>query len=251
MTLTRFIMMYIYSPVALWVTRARAARGVDNSKRATASLGGFASLVLLPIVVTMALAGIWHGAGAQFVVFGLLHAVYLSVNHAWRILRPHRAPPHVTAHVGSVLLTYLCVLIGMVFFRAASVSAAVDMLVSMMGAHGMGATIPVSEWLFHSFRDAGVLLDANATIHPMRWQDVLHAIQTLAWLASLYGIVWFMPNTQQIFAAHAPVLEAIKPGKMALLRWQNNLPWAIVFGCAATLGLLSVGGTAEFLYFQF
>jgi hypothetical protein len=29
------------------------------------------------------------------------------------------------------------------------------------------------------------------------------------------------------------------------------LPWALAFGCAATLGLLSLGGTGEFVYFQF
>jgi alginate O-acetyltransferase complex protein AlgI len=113
-TLTRLIVMHIYSRVALWVPRTRASHGLDNSKRATASPGGFASLVLLLIGITMGRAGICHGAGAQFVIFGLLHTIYLMVNHAWRIARPHRpygAPPQTMEHLGSVLLTYLCVLI--------------------------------------------------------------------------------------------------------------------------------------------
>ena len=33
----------------------------------------------------MGLAGIWHGAGLQYLIFGLMHAAYLSINHAWRI----------------------------------------------------------------------------------------------------------------------------------------------------------------------
>ena len=40
----------------------------------------------------MGLTGIWHGAGFQFLVFGLLHAMYLSVNHAWRIFVVGRKP---------------------------------------------------------------------------------------------------------------------------------------------------------------
>ena len=45
-------------------------------------------MVVLPIFFTMSLAGIWHGAGLQFLIFGLLHAVYLTVNHAWRTFGP-------------------------------------------------------------------------------------------------------------------------------------------------------------------
>ncbi len=88
MTLTRFITMYIFNPLALWVTRARSVRGHDNSRRATATLGGFTSLVAAPTLVTMGLAGIWHGAGTQYLIFGLLHGVYIAVNHAMRIFFP-------------------------------------------------------------------------------------------------------------------------------------------------------------------
>ena len=253
-TLTRFIMMYIYSPVALWVTRTRASRGLDISRRATASPGGFASMVLLPIVITMGLAGIWHGAGAQFVAFGLLHAVYLTVNHAWRIVRPHHphgAAPPIAAHVGSVALTYLCVLVGAVFFRAPSVRMALEMLASMIGTHGIGAAFPLPSHFDSLLGHTGALLQSHGIVRAAHWQDTWHLVQTLGGLVGVYGIVWFMPNTQQIFAAQAPVLEAIKPVKPVLLQWQNSLPWAIAFGLATTLGLLSVGGTGEFLYFQF
>lgn len=254
MTLTRFIMMYIYSPVALWMTRHRAARGLDGSRRATASLSGFTSLVLLPIVVTMGLAGIWHGAGARFLLFGLLHAVYLSVNHAWRIFRPrrpHSPAPGALAHMGAVALTYLCVLVGMVIFRAPSLRAALAMFASMAGTHGVGGAVPLPVWLLAPSRGAGGILGAYHLAYPARWQETWHLLQTVGGLTSLYGIVWFLPNTQQLFVAHVPALDAVKPAGPGLLRWQVNLPWAVVFGCATTLGLLCVGGTGEFLYFQF
>jgi alginate O-acetyltransferase complex protein AlgI len=247
-------MMYIYSPVALWITRQRVARGLDISKRAMGTPGGFVSLVLLPIVVTMVLAGLWHGAGAQFVVFGLLHAAYLSVNHAWRVFRPRRprGALHVPAsHARPVVITYLCVIVGQVVFRAPSVPDTGQMLLSMLGAHGGGGEFPLPGGVIQQMGAIGEGLRTHGLFHMARWQDTWHALQSIGALALLYVIVWALPNTQQILIATAPALDAIKPGKPIFLCWQNSLPWAIAFGGATTLGLLSVGGTGEFLYFQF
>jgi hypothetical protein len=35
------------------------------------------------------------------------------------------------------------------------------------------------------------------------------------------------------------------------LAWRPSPQWAVVMGCAATLGVLAAGGTSEFLYFRF
>src|SRR3954468_21630198 len=95
MTLTRFITLYIFSPMALYVTRWRDRHGMDNSRRASATPGGFLSLVAGPTLITMSLAGFWHGAGTQYFIFGLLHGIYISVNHAMRIYfpAPKKPPP--------------------------------------------------------------------------------------------------------------------------------------------------------------
>jgi alginate O-acetyltransferase complex protein AlgI len=54
------------------------------------SADGYSSLVLVPTFLTMGLAGAWHGAGLQFVIFGLLHGAYLTINHVWRIRAEER-----------------------------------------------------------------------------------------------------------------------------------------------------------------
>ena len=59
-----------------------------------------------------------------------------------------------------------------------------------------------------------------------------------------FALVWAGPNSQQIMREAA----AMSP---AWMLWRPNLAWAVAFGCAATLGLMSIGGTGEFLYFQF
>src|SRR5262249_20116652 len=108
-TLTRFLTSYIYNPFALALVRRRASAGFSTSARASQTPQGFLELIVFPTIVTMLIAGVWHGAGLQFVVFGLLHGVYISVNHAWRTFGPKAILSKFATlkHVCSLLLTYL------------------------------------------------------------------------------------------------------------------------------------------------
>jgi len=211
-SLTRFFMATVHAPLTMAVMRWRRAHGLRLDRTAQRGAGGFASMILLPIGVTMALAGIWHGTGLTFLVFGLMHAGFLAVNHAWRIYRSGRQRAGLATTIGQVALTYGCVLVGSVVFRAPSMESALSLLGSMAGLHGWEApdTTP---------------------------RTMLEA----ATLVGLYGLVWLAPNTRQI-------MDTAGTGWW---RWQPSVPWAVAFGCAASLGLLSLGGTAEFLYFRF
>jgi D-alanyl-lipoteichoic acid acyltransferase DltB (MBOAT superfamily) len=211
-SLTRFFMTTVHAPLTMAVMRRRRAHGLRLDRTAQREVGGFASMILLPIGVTMVLAGIWHGSTLTFLVFGLLHAGFLAVNHAWRIYRPNREAPDLAIRIGRVALTYGCVLLASVVFRAPSMEAALSVLSGMVGLHGWAApdTAP-------------------------------RTLQEAATLAGLYGLVWFAPNTQQIMTA----------GGSGWWCWRPSVPWAIACGCATTLGLLSLGGTTEFLYFRF
>ncbi len=227
MTLTRYITLYLFNPMAVAITRGRAARGKDCSRHAAATAGGFTSLLLLPTMITMALAGIWHGSGFQYLVFGLLHGAYIAINHAWRIFGGRFAQADGPMLRGVyIALTYLCACVAFVFFRSPSLDAAGDVLGGMLGLHG--------GWEL-----------------PARGLETVRAIRELAWLAALYVIVWFLPNTQQIMALYEPALGRIMPGPLPWLRWRFSVPCAVAFGFGALVGLMALGGTSEFLYFQF
>jgi hypothetical protein len=146
------------------------------------------------------------------------------------------------------VLTYLCVLVGSVVFRAPSVAAAVTLLGGMLGAHGVGPRFPLPAW---AAEQAGATLHAHGVIVIAHWQDTAHALETILALGGLYAIVWLLPNTQQIFADYLPAIDGAPRVRFAWFRWRSNLRWAVALGCATVIGLLSVGGTSEFLYFQF
>lgn len=252
MTLTRFLTQYIYTPIAIGAMRRRREAKLRIDRTAQRTMSGFSQMIAWPIVATMTLAGIWHGSGAQFLVFGLLHAFYLCVNHLCRVLfgAPNKSPSFRIPRIG---LTYLCVLVGSVFFRAPSVGAAMSLLQGMIGLHGASEGLPVSDVVLVGA--AGPIFSGLAATGIVRivtgWADLAQLLQTLAWFVALYSIVWLAPNTQQIFANYAPALGDIeaRPGRFP--RFSANVPWAIALGFGAALAVLSLGGSSEFLYFQF
>src|SRR5262249_20466116 len=90
MTLTRFLTAYIYNPLALRATRRRAAKGLPAFGGRSTTIGGFVQVMMLPTLLTMLVSGFWHGAGYLFILWGLLHGVYLTINHAWRLFGARR-----------------------------------------------------------------------------------------------------------------------------------------------------------------
>jgi D-alanyl-lipoteichoic acid acyltransferase DltB (MBOAT superfamily) len=251
MSLTRYLTQYLYNPMAITVRRARMARGKPMSRKALETAPAFASLVAYPTVVTMGLAGIWHGAGLQFVVFGLLHGIYLTINHGWRMFGP-KARPEPRSGIGAAAIiasqvasTYVCVLVAQVFFRASSCTEALQLLGGMIGLHGL-TTVD--------------LLKARSTSHGLvaHMMQGLHHVgidatlfPTLEKIFALFMIIWFLPNTQQIMARADPVLRPTPRPAPGFMLWQHNLPWALLMGALAFIAIMSLGGTSEFLYFQF
>jgi alginate O-acetyltransferase complex protein AlgI len=253
MTLTRYLNLYLYNPIALAVTNWRAERGLGIAKSAQAKPGGFAAMVMLPTVTTMGLAGIWHGAGVQFLIFGLLHGFYLTVNHAFRIFRPRSsgtAGHTALAHAWKLLLTHLAVVVSLIFFRAPSVGSALDMLKGMAGLHG-GTGLELPDSVLARLGSLGGLLTSHDIVTGVTQGYFATDAGQAVWMICLYAVVWCLPNTQQIMRTFAPALGRVQPGPLERLVWQPSAKWALAIGVLASVGVLAISGTSEFLYFQF
>ena len=222
MTLTRYITLYLYNPIALQVSRRRVARGLSTSRKGTRNLPAFLSLIVLPMFFTMTIAGVWHGAGMQFLVFGLLHAFYLSINHAWRVFGPQDVKPTIWRTACYMLITYAAVLIGQIFFRAASVDDAMVLTAAMLGNN------PTD--------DAQV---EGASYGPMLR------------IVSGFAICLLLPNSQQIMGNFNPIIEKVTPSTGLPLVWRPNLYWGVALGVIFLTALLRMSDVSKFLYFQF
>jgi D-alanyl-lipoteichoic acid acyltransferase DltB (MBOAT superfamily) len=245
MTLTRYITLYIYSPLALWVSRQRARRGKSIARAAISTPGGFMSMIMFPTFFTVILAGAWHGAGLTFLIFGLLHACYLTINHAWRSFGPRvpKEPPHPvwrwTTDIAKVALTYLAVVVAQVFFRSSSPHDAVRILQGMVGCYGFFGP----DYSLHG-------LSPDRAI-PWVSTDLSTPGHHLVKLALLFFIVWSLPNSLQILRDYAPSLTEIRPESPISFRWKPTVAWGIAVGTLAFVALMESTGLTEFLYFRF
>ena len=242
MTLTRYITAYLYYPVAVAVNKWRTNRELPIGSAGLKTLGGFAGSIALPTLFTMTLAGVWHGAGFQFVVFGLLHAMYLSVNHAWRIFVVGRKPAaarntHAATRALCVLITFVAVLVAQAFFRAHGVGDAMLLVQGMVGARGV-------EPLDLSTHVAGLALgDA--------WRVIAGHHMQLIYAVVLLAIAWFAPNSHQILGRWSPALFKPNEAPQPYLRWRPNLAWMAVMLVLLVFCLANLHKEARFLYFQF
>jgi alginate O-acetyltransferase complex protein AlgI len=254
MTLTRFLTAYIYNPITVRMTRARAAKGLPLPRRGRMSLGAWLSLVAYPTLLTMLISGLWHGAGWQFLVFGLLHGFYLCVAHGWHALKAKWGLPKETdsrlLNGASILVTFLCVVVALVFFRASGMDAATSLLASLLGAGGV---------VVHPSLLA--MPGVAATAHALHW-TVGNASQvplsTVARIGVMLAIVWTLPNAQQWLRSYPTAIQTA-PQPSWLQRTLPIVTWrpTIVFGLSVgwigffvIMRALSAAPT-EFLYFQF
>jgi alginate O-acetyltransferase complex protein AlgI len=91
------------------------------------------------LIVTMVLGGLWHGAAWTFLIWGGLHGAALAVERAWSHLPRTRGI--VFPLWARVALTFHVVVLGWIFFRAASFPDALAYLGGIVAPARDGATI--------------------------------------------------------------------------------------------------------------
>src|SRR5271154_5933749 len=224
MTLTRFLTAYIYNPLVLWLTRRRAVKGRPGFGVRNPTFGAFVSLLMVPLTTTMFISGLWHGAGYGFIIWGLLHGVFLTINHGWRAFAAHRwrnraSYDRIMKPAGFVL-TFVSVTAAMVFFRAQTVRSALDLAKGVFGLNGVA--------LRHG---AQAIAETYST-------DIQ---KTALWIAILLFIALVCPNTLQILAPYEPALP-VKPasttpiiGRLRIPAWGPSLPWAVAVSAVAAI----------------
>jgi len=254
MTLTRFLTAYVFNPLSLALIRRRLALKKSVLKGPNTTLWTFVVLLMFPLVLTMFISGVWHGAGYTFLVFGLLHGFYLTINHGWRLwgmkLWPDRGAYLRTMKPVGFILTFVSVAVAMVFFRSSTTGSAIDLVKGMVGLNGV--TLPPAV-----FRRLGPLADwlHRAGIGDQLWGGEDFLVLAM-WIPILMFIVLVFPNTLQILARYEPALGVkadalgtIKFGRV--IEWRPSLPWAFGMSVIAATGILFLGGPSEFLYWQF
>jgi D-alanyl-lipoteichoic acid acyltransferase DltB (MBOAT superfamily) len=240
MTLSRFLRDYLY--FALGGNRNGVFRRYVN------------------LMITMVLGGLWHGAGWNFAIWGGLHGFYLIINHAWQSmckrLGLQAESNSKLGYAVAIGFTFLAVVVGWVFFRAANVDAALAMLAGMAGLNGVALPIGIAGYI-GSLADVVRRLGIDFTLG-----GGTNFVMTYSWVLALSVVTFCLPNSQQFMSRHDPSLVAAsaagpdvagrQDGVSRLsLRWRPSWPWALGIAVLLSTGLLTLSRATEFLYFQF
>ncbi len=120
-TLSRFLRDYVYIP--LGGNRRGAFRRYQN------------------LILTMLIGGLWHGANWTFVFWGGLHGVYLAANHIFvSALKRFDLESIRDSKIYGVFawaLTFFCVAVAWVFFRAETFKGAAGILEGLAFVNGI------------------------------------------------------------------------------------------------------------------
>lgn len=124
MTLSTWFRSYLFLPLAY-----RLSRRVPETR--TLGLTHEQVVYAAAALLTMTLAGLWHGAAWSFVLWGVYHGLWLVGERLAGVHRPRRR--RILPGPARIAATYLVTLLGWVVFRADSLGAAGAYLLSMAG----------------------------------------------------------------------------------------------------------------------
>lgn len=221
MTLSRYLRDYLYIPLG-------GNRHGEYAK-------------MRNLMITMFLGGLWHGAGWTFVVWGVLHGLYLVVNHMWRRCKIE------LPMLLSWGITFICVVIAWVFFRADTLHSGWVIVSGMFGGNGISLPENLAGKL-HFLLNYGVSFSGIMVIADVVPNKIIMWV-AIAFILSVAG-----PNVMELMRTYKPALGLENKKDISLkktLEWKPSLIWSILLGVMAIVSILSLINASEFLYFQF
>jgi D-alanyl-lipoteichoic acid acyltransferase DltB (MBOAT superfamily) len=224
MTLSRFLRDYLYIPLG------------GNRK------GKFSRYQNL--MITMLLGGLWHGAGWTFLIWGGLHGIYLVINNGWIAFKQRMNWTGTTFAAGTI--TFISVVVGWVFFRAANFTSAIDMLRGMAGLNGVSMKYANTE-LALTLKSYGV---QHIGLMPLTDLNPGNALNIII-LGMI--IVFKMPNLQQIMANYRAAINSpdTLAEKRKILAWHPTSISALFVLLTGYFVIINLHKQSTFLYFQF
>jgi D-alanyl-lipoteichoic acid acyltransferase DltB (MBOAT superfamily) len=210
-TLSRWLRDYLYIPLG------------GNRK------GSYRTLTNL--LLTFIGAGIWHGAGWTFMVWGCLHGIVMVVHRIWQ--KFNIALPL----VASWFITFFFINFAWVFFRAASLHDAFRVLEGMFGFDITTPTMITNVLKFNNYSDYLAVLALNGPL-----VGVIHAA---IFILLFPLIVLFVPNSMELIR--------FTPYK-GKLSFKANLITAVFLASLLFVSFLTFVGDVspgQFIYFSF
>lgn len=145
---------------------------------------------------TLGLSGLWHGAGWNFIFWGFAHAFFSSIERCFKICNCLKNTHYIGIFI-AWLLTFSQILITWVFFRAETLSQAINILKTMFYFHGLYCNKRIILWCFILFALESTYLVCRKKLQRLKINPFLQCLI----LAIIFFICLFFrgPSNQFIY----------------------------------------------------
>ena len=242
-SLSSFARDYLFYPIAVVLNRKLANINLNRKMYIFLSFS-------IPTIICFFCIGIWHGAGWNFIVFGLAHAFFIILHTQWENLRRQNLFVNkiFTSKIFSkfsILLNFILVTILFVFFRSENLTQSFDFMSSMFGFNLISLPVFLQSelsflenygFIFNGLFSNNIYSFDNYYDNPIIWITILGLI-------SFFGI-----NIYEILNADLEVYDKDNQKKII---WKPNLKWSLITTILLFLSIIKLSDEAKFLYYQF
>lgn len=199
------------------------------------SLGGNRfglSRQVIALIVTMTLGGLWHGAGMNFLVWGLLHGFYLAIFVLYQQFKSNSTKTPVSTESSSISMNWT---------QALQLAKRLPFLIL---SWGITFACVNYAWIYFRCRDFQCSRNVNSKIleffmHP----KLIGLIPALVWMVLIVIAMEFIIR-------YRPAWVEFKPSEMSVTRSYILICLSTLMAVAAYILLAGIP-TQQFLYFQF
>lgn len=207
-SLTSWFQDYVFTPLYRRLSHGTLLLKLPFYQRHFVAFG-------IATIIGLTLLGLWHGAGVNFILFGLSQAFAIICYHLVR--KWWNRLPYLIANMGTLCF----VLVGFIFFRAHSVSDALYII----------SSIPL-----------GVVEGVRNLVH-------------IGFYAQLFSGIGFTATSLMVVLGSIVIMEIVEFGKEREIFYPRRLPQSLVWVGYYTILFLIVlygyVGHQPFIYFQF
>lgn len=185
-------------------------------------MGGNKNIFLIKIFIiifVMALVGFWHGASINFIFWGLLHGLYIGINHIIKKINLNLNFPNWL----KIIFTFWLVSVAFIFFRVDNFDNAFTILLRSLN-------------YVNYFEDSYFLYNISS-------------IQKFTLVLSLICI-FYLPNIFQIFKLKLPNIKNIAKCGI-VINFKCNYYWLIYLIILSFFILMNISSPQTFIYFRF
>ena len=199
-TLIRFLRDHVYIPLG-------------GSRKGSARL-------YLNIIIIYLIAALWHGIAWTYVAWGMINSIALIIHRLWS--KSGRVMPKYAGWI----MTFIFIVLTHVFFRAATIGAALKVVRGMVGLNG----VMLSEKL------SAVPILKSSGVSFGKWLDHIGGDK--------FYLIYFLVG--------AALLSFLgKNARQLAERMKLNIRWALFTGLVLGIGIIHMTQVRVFLYFDF